>query len=100
MIIVVQGRIACCNVLSDLYAMGVDQCDNMLMILAVSTAMTDQERDVIIPMMIRGFSVRLHFCLECITNMQHCVPYGCATAVIVIILRFSPTAVFFINSHK
>lgn len=28
-----QGRIACANVLSDLYAMGVTECDNMLMLL-------------------------------------------------------------------
>lgn len=30
------GKIACANVLSDLYAMGVTECDNMLMLLAVS----------------------------------------------------------------
>ena len=28
-----QGKIACANVLSDLYAMGVTECDNMLMLL-------------------------------------------------------------------
>ena len=28
-----QGKIACANVLSDLYAMGVADCDNMLMLL-------------------------------------------------------------------
>merc|ERR1719411_1759414 len=31
------GKIACANVLSDLYAMGVTECENMLMLLAVST---------------------------------------------------------------
>jgi len=36
------GKIACANVLSDLYAMGVTDCDNMLMLLAVSTKMTAQ----------------------------------------------------------
>merc|ERR1719402_1942802 len=41
-----QGKIACANVLSDLYAMGVTECDNMLMLLAVSTKMTEKERDV------------------------------------------------------
>jgi len=50
-----QGRIACANVLSDLYAMGVVNCHNMLMLLAVSKEMTDAERDVVIPMMMRGF---------------------------------------------
>lgn len=34
-----QGRIACCNVLSDLYAMGVNRVDHMLMILSVSLDM-------------------------------------------------------------
>jgi selenide,water dikinase len=49
------GKIACANVLSDLYAMGVSECDNMLMLLSVSTKMTEKERDCIIPRMIQGF---------------------------------------------
>ena len=36
--------------LSDLYAMGVTECDNMLMLLAVSTKMTEKERDVVVPL--------------------------------------------------
>ena len=55
----VQGRIACANVLSDLYAMGVVSCHNMLMLLAVSREFTDQERDVVIPLMMKGFQVIL-----------------------------------------
>lgn len=39
-----QGRIACANVLSDLYAMGVTECDNMLMLLGISNKMTDRVR--------------------------------------------------------
>lgn len=54
------GKIACANVLSDLYAMGVIECDNMLMLLAVSTKMTEKERDVVIPLIMRGFKVRLY----------------------------------------
>merc|ERR1719383_840628 len=50
-----QGKIACANVLSDLYAMGVTECDNMLMLLAVSTKMTEKERDVVVPLMMRGY---------------------------------------------
>lgn len=49
------GKIACANVLSDLYAMGVTECDNMLMLVAVSTKMTEKERDVVVPLMMRGF---------------------------------------------
>ena len=51
------GKIACANVLSDLFAMGVTDCDNMLMLLGVSTKMTEKERDVVIPLMMRGFKV-------------------------------------------
>nr|CAD7568655.1 unnamed protein product [Timema californicum] len=49
------GKIACANVLSDLYALGVTESDNMLMLLAVSTKMTEKERDVVVPLMMRGF---------------------------------------------
>lgn len=49
------GKIACANVISDLYAMGVTECDNMLMLLGVSTKMTEKERDVVVPLIMRGF---------------------------------------------
>jgi len=49
------GKITCSNVLSDLYAMGVTECDNMLMLLAISQKMTEKERDIVIPLIIRGF---------------------------------------------
>ena len=45
--------------LSDLYAMGVVNCHNMLMLLAVSKEMTDRERDVVIPLMMEGFQVMM-----------------------------------------
>jgi len=51
----VMGKIACANTLSDLYAMGVTECDNMLMLLAIAQKMTDKERDIVIPLMIEGF---------------------------------------------
>lgn len=49
------GKIACANVLSDLYAMGVTEVDNMLMLLSVSIKMTEKERDLVMPRMIQGF---------------------------------------------
>lgn len=52
-----QGKIAASNVLSDLYALGVTECDNMLMLLAVSQKMTEKERDVVVPLLLRGFKV-------------------------------------------
>ncbi|KFO80988.1 Selenide, water dikinase 2, partial [Cuculus canorus] len=50
-----QGRIACANVLSDLYAMGITECDNVLMLLSVSQKMSEEERDKVMPLVIRGF---------------------------------------------
>lgn len=52
----VQGKIACANVLSDLYAMGVTEVDTMLMILGVSLDMNDKERDVVTTLLIQGFN--------------------------------------------
>lgn len=49
------GKIACANVLSDLYAMGTTECDNMLMLLGVASKMSEKERDVVLPLMMRGF---------------------------------------------
>lgn len=54
-----QGKISCANVLSDLYAMGVTDTDNMLMLLGVSNKMSEKERDIVVPMMMRGFKVWL-----------------------------------------
>ena len=56
----VMGKIACANILSNLYALGISRCDNMLMMLNVSYKMTDKERDTVIPIMIRGFRVCVH----------------------------------------
>ena len=55
-----KGKIACANVLSDLYAMGVTECDNMLMLLATSQKMSEKERDVVLPLMMRGFRVSIY----------------------------------------
>ena len=41
--------------LSDLYAMGVVSCHNMLMLLATSKDFTETERDVVIPLLMKGF---------------------------------------------
>ncbi|CAD8126610.1 unnamed protein product [Paramecium sonneborni] len=51
-----QGRIACCNVLSDLYAMGVTQVDTMLMVLGVCTKMTEEEKQISTSLMLKGFN--------------------------------------------
>jgi len=51
----IQGRIACCNVLSDLYAMGVTRIDTILMVLAISLKMSEIEREVVTSLMFEGF---------------------------------------------
>lgn len=51
-----QGKIACANVLSDLYATGVWQCDNILMLLGISNEMRLQEREIVTKLVIQGFN--------------------------------------------
>jgi len=52
----IQGKIGAANVLSDLYAMGVVKCDNVLMILSVSNVMTENQKDIVTRQMILGFN--------------------------------------------
>eukprot|EP00043_Microstomoeca_roanoka_P021522 m.255368 g.255368 ORF g.255368 m.255368 type:complete len:331 (+) comp19413_c0_seq1:204-1196(+) len=51
----IQGKIAAANVLSDLYAMGVAHCDNVLMLLAVSLEMSAVQRQAVTPLVMQGF---------------------------------------------
>eukprot|EP00824_Muranothrix_gubernata_P009346 TRINITY_DN21923_c0_g1_i1.p1 TRINITY_DN21923_c0_g1~~TRINITY_DN21923_c0_g1_i1.p1 ORF type:complete len:309 (+),score=69.58 TRINITY_DN21923_c0_g1_i1:221-1147(+) len=50
-----QGKVACANVLSDLYAMGVAECDNMLMLLGVSRKMETEQGEIVTRKIIEGF---------------------------------------------
>eukprot|EP00003_Mantamonas_plastica_P021182 TRINITY_DN3422_c3_g1_i3.p1 TRINITY_DN3422_c3_g1~~TRINITY_DN3422_c3_g1_i3.p1 ORF type:complete len:306 (-),score=87.62 TRINITY_DN3422_c3_g1_i3:85-1002(-) len=51
-----QGKIACANVVSDMYALGVVDIDNVLMLLSVSTGMSTSEQDIVTTQLIRGFN--------------------------------------------
>jgi len=51
-----QGQIACANVLSDLYAVGVVECDNLLMLLASSKDMEQNDCDISTKLLIQGFN--------------------------------------------
>jgi selenide, water dikinase len=51
-----QGRIGAANVLSDLYAEGVEECDFMLMLLAACRDMPVEERTICTQQMVKGFS--------------------------------------------
>lgn len=35
--------------------MGVTECDNMLMLLGVSSRLSQKERDVVVPLLLKGF---------------------------------------------
>ena len=50
-----QGRIGAANVLSDLYAEGVEHCDFVLMLLAACRDMPDEQRTICTQEMVRGF---------------------------------------------
>lgn len=49
------GKVSCTAILSNMYALGVTEVDNMLMKLSVANKMTDKERDVVVPLIIKGF---------------------------------------------
>ncbi|RUP47302.1 Selenide, water dikinase [Jimgerdemannia flammicorona] len=55
------GKITCANVLSDLYAMGVTECDNMLMLLGISQNLQPEDRDIVVKMIINGFNGQFTF---------------------------------------
>lgn len=61
-----QGRIGAANVLSDLYAEGVEEVDFVLMLLAASRDMPEEERTICTRYMIQGFQ---HACLEAETTV-------------------------------
>lgn len=50
-----QGMIACANVVSDMYSMGISDIDNLLMLLAASIDMEPTARDIVTKAMMRGF---------------------------------------------
>ena len=52
----IQGRIGACNVLSDMYAMGIYTIDSVLMILSVSIEMEAKAADIVTRNLIRGFN--------------------------------------------
>ncbi|PVV01946.1 hypothetical protein BB560_003617 [Smittium megazygosporum] len=49
------GKITCANVLSDLYAIGVTECDNMLMLLGVSEAIEPEIKNKVVQLIMKGF---------------------------------------------
>lgn len=52
----IQGQISCSNVLSDIYSLGISECDAMLMILAMSRDMPRDDAHIVTQQMIKGFN--------------------------------------------
>jgi len=51
----VLGRIACTALLSNMCAVGVYEVDNILMKLGVSQYLEEKQRDIVVPMIVKGF---------------------------------------------
>lgn len=65
-----QGQIGAANVLSDLYSMGITECDTVLMLLAASTNMSEVERDVTTREIMKGFAERVRKASTSVTGGQ------------------------------
>ena len=64
-----QGRIACANTISDVYAKGITRIDNILMVLGISLEMNEEERHITTKTMIQGFN-------DCATEAETMVTGG------------------------
>lgn len=81
-----QGQVACANVLSDMYAQGITNVDNVLMILGQSENMPPKERFIATHLMMKGFADLVHFAGGKVTGGQSIVnPWpilgGCAKSI-------------------
>lgn len=65
-----QGQIGAANVLSDLYSMGISECDTVLMLLAASTDMDEAERHITTREIMSGFVERVRLANSAVTGGQ------------------------------
>lgn len=65
-----QGQIGAANVLSDLYSMGITRCDTMLMLLAASSDMEEDERYIVTLQCMKGFAERMRIAGAAVTGGQ------------------------------
>jgi len=92
-----QGKIACANVLSDLYAAGVVHCDNILMLLGVCDGMSTSEKEIVTKQMMRGFYETAKSAGSRVTGGQTVINHwpligGCASTVVSSTEFISPTS--------
>lgn len=80
------GRIALANVVSDVYAVGALEIDEIRLVCSAPTEFTDQERDIVVPMIIKGFQdaateAKARVKIGSIALNPWCIIGGIATAV-------------------
>lgn len=80
------GRIALANVVSDVYAVGALHIDEIKLVCSAPTEFTDEERDIVVPMIIKGFQdaaaeSKSHVRIGSIAVNPWCIIGGIATAV-------------------
>lgn len=80
------GRIALANVVSDVYAVGALEIDEIRLVCSAPTEFSDEERDVVVPMIIKGFQdaaaeAKARVKIGSIALNPWCIIGGIATAV-------------------
>lgn len=80
------GKIAFANVVSDIYATGVTKIDVVKLVLSIPDEFTEEERNIVVPMMINGFksAAKLSGCELRIGNFAvnpWCLIGGVATSI-------------------
>lgn len=80
------GKIAFANVVSDIYATGVSAIDKIKMIISAPTNFTDKQRDIVIPLIIKGFKdsaaeIKTTVDIDWIAVNPWCMIGGIATSI-------------------
>uniref|UniRef100_A0A182N387 PurM-like C-terminal domain-containing protein n=1 Tax=Anopheles dirus TaxID=7168 RepID=A0A182N387_9DIPT len=80
------GRIALANVVSDVFAVGATEIDQIKLLVTAPTEFTDREREVVVPMVMKGFLEAAKECnapvqIGSIAENPWCIIGGAATAV-------------------
>lgn len=80
------GKIAFANVVSDIYATGVSTIDKIKMIISAPTNFTDKQRDIVIPLIIKGFKdsaaeIKTTVDIDWIAVNPWCMIGGIATSI-------------------
>lgn len=83
----VMGKIALANVVSDVYAVGVTEIDKLNMIITAPDELTEEERNIIMPMITAGFQKSAHLAgcrvdIQSVSINPWCMIGGIASSVV------------------